>query len=148
MSNKRSQSIKSNKSVHTAVFEALPNRTMMSVSPQGFVQPELVVGQRLPNPGAVVPLASSPVGLTPARVRHAYGLDRIKFGNVNGDGAGQTIAIVDAYDAPTALRDLQTFDRAFGLPDPAFQKVNQNGVAGSFPGTDPNASPQSSWELE
>src|SRR5262245_18440786 len=36
------------------------------------------------------------VGLTPAHVRHAYGFDRILFGgHIVGDGAAQTIAIVD-----------------------------------------------------
>jgi hypothetical protein len=68
-----------------------------------------------------------PTGYTPAQVRHAYGFDQINFGGVVGDGTGQTIAIVDSYDDPTIGSDLVQFDRAFGLPDPAFQKVNQVG---------------------
>jgi subtilase family serine protease len=40
-----------------------------------------------------------------------------------------TIAIVDAYDDPAAWPDLQKFDQHFGLPDPAFRKVNQTGGA-------------------
>ena len=40
-----------------------------------------------------------------------------------GDGSGQTIAIVDAYHDPYAFRDLQAFDRQFGLADPVFTQA-------------------------
>src|SRR5947209_12604607 len=41
-----------------------------------------------------------PYGYAPSQIRHAYGFDQITFngGTVQGDGSGQTIAIVDAYD--------------------------------------------------
>src|SRR5579863_5303395 len=53
--------------------------------------------------------------LTPAQVSHAYGVDKITFGTVRGDGTGQTIAIVDAY-APTNINtDVTVFDTAFGI---------------------------------
>src|SRR5262245_16047051 len=52
---------------------------------------------------------TTPASLTPAQVRHAYGLDQIA-----GDGAGQTIAIVDAYDHPTIASDLHQFSATFG----------------------------------
>ena len=60
--------------------------------------------------------------LTPTQVRHAYGFDQITFTNtsgqvVSGDGSGQTIAIVDAYDAPNIASDLKTFDAAYGISD-------------------------------
>lgn len=50
-------------------------------------------------------------GNTPALIRHAYGFDQV----VN-QGAGQTIAIVDAYDDPAIESDLQVFSSQFGLP--------------------------------
>ena len=55
---------------------------------------------------------------TPVQVRHAYGLDRITFnhGAVRGDGNGQTIAIIDAYDQPNLAGDLAAFDLTFGRP--------------------------------
>jgi hypothetical protein len=53
-----------------------------------------------------------PVGLTPDQVRTAYGLDSLGL-----TGAGQTIAIVDAFDDPTVRRDLVTFSQQWGLPD-------------------------------
>jgi subtilase family serine protease len=46
-------------------------------------------------------------------IRKAYGFDQ-----VNLNGAGQTIAIVDAFDAPTIATDLKAFDSANGLQDP------------------------------
>jgi hypothetical protein len=48
---------------------------------------------------------------SPAQIRHAYGFDQL-----TNNGAGQTIAIVDAFDAPTIASDLDTFSRQFGLP--------------------------------
>ena len=46
-----------------------------------------------------------------------------------GNGAGQTIAIVDAYDDPNVASDLHKFDVQFGLSDPRFTKVSQTGSA-------------------
>ena len=71
--------------------------------------------------------SSSPVGLTPAQMKAAYG-----FSTSNTAGAGTTIAIVDAYDLPTAENDLNVFSSAFGLPacttaNGCFKKVNQTG---------------------
>src|SRR5262245_57365662 len=65
---------------------------------------------------------------TPSQITHAYGFDTVTFtGGVVGDGSGQTIAIVDAFDDPTILSDLQTFDAKYGLPDPVFTKATPQG---------------------
>jgi subtilase family serine protease len=54
----------------------------------------------------------APAGsISPAQMRHAYGLDQVKNG-----GAGQTVAIVDAYGSPTIADDLQVFSAQYGLP--------------------------------
>jgi len=79
----------------------------------------------------------TPVGLTPAEVQHAYGFDQIPAlaGDLNSGGAGQTIAIVMAGDHPSIQSDLHVFDQTFGLPDPVFVKLNQNGsTTGRWPG--------------
>ncbi len=47
-------------------------------------------------------------GLTPSQVRAVY--------NLPSSGGGGTIAIIDAYDAPTIESDLATFDKQFSLP--------------------------------
>src|SRR5262249_10774703 len=66
-------------------------------------------------------LAASPTGLTPQAIKHAYGIDQLLFTNgkhrVHANGSGQTIAIVDAYDAPNIAHDLPVFDKTFHLPD-------------------------------
>ena len=46
--------------------------------------------------------------LTPAQARHIYGFDQI-----TNLGAGQTIAIVDAYDDPNIAADADAFDKQF-----------------------------------
>ena len=65
-------------------------------------------GGRITNP--------NPVGYTPAQISHAYGFDQIMFGGVQGNGARQTIAIVDAFDDPNIYKDLDVFDNTFGVP--------------------------------
>jgi hypothetical protein len=67
---------------------------------------------------------------------HAYGFDQVKFNNgaANGDGTGQTMAIVDAFSNrdsngnDLSFHDLQTFDQQYGLLDPpSFQVVYTQG---------------------
>ncbi len=54
---------------------------------------------------------SSGGGLSPAQFRKAYGVDQLA-----NNGAGITVAIVDAYGNPNAQTDLNAYDKAFGLP--------------------------------
>src|SRR5262249_45958923 len=81
---------------------------------------------------------------TPAGMQLAYGIDKL-IANAN-DGTGQTIAVIDAYDNPAfsssgtpgfVNSDLHFFDQQFGLPDPVFVKVAQDGST-SYPRTDPS----------
>ena len=71
-------------------------------------------------------VSSGPTGLTPYQIQNAYGINQIWFsgGKVMGNGAGQTIAIVTAYDDPNISYDLAAFDSAFGLPNPSFRVSN------------------------
>ena len=48
---------------------------------------------------------------TPAQIRAAYDIP------ASWTGAGEKIAIIDAYGSPTVQSDLDTFDKAFGLKD-------------------------------
>lgn len=110
------------------------------------------------NPARVTGQAS-PYGLTPQQIRTAYGFTGIAFGSISGNGAGQTIAIVDAYNDPYlvgtgtagfATSDLARFDQAFGLPaPPSFIKLGEYGT-GVLPGTDPAGAgnPAGNWETE
>jgi subtilase family serine protease len=73
-------------------------------------------------------------GLTPQQLTNAYGLNAINFssgsGTVKGNGAGETIALIEAYHDPSIASDLTTFDQAFGLSNPSLTVVNQgNGTS-------------------
>ncbi|HEX4142891.1 MAG TPA: pre-peptidase C-terminal domain-containing protein [Pirellulales bacterium] len=90
----------------------------------------------------------SPVGngLNPTQILNAYGINQITFdgGTVQGDGAGQTIAIIDAFNDPNIAEDLATFDTAFGIPaPPSFQVVSQTGSTSVLPVND-----GSGWAVE
>ncbi|MEI6239399.1 MAG: Calx-beta domain-containing protein [Planctomycetia bacterium] len=98
-----------------------------------------------PSGGTMTPLASaSPSGLSAAAMRTAYGMDAIKFGSVTGDGTGQIIAIVDAYDEPTMASDLAAFNTAMSLPSCTLIKVNQTGSSTGLPAADT----KQGWGLE
>jgi hypothetical protein len=113
--------------------ERLESRQLLSLSTAGFAVP-LYVGTYAGT--SVEPLSTAgPTGYSPQQIRQAYGFDNITFqnGTITGNGAGTTIAIVDAYDDPTIANDLRQFDRQYGLTDPIFTKVNQWGSATSLP---------------
>jgi subtilase family serine protease len=51
-----------------------------------------------------------------SQVRAAYGIDRISnFGALPADGRGQTIAIVDLYNDPSIVTDVDGFDQAMHM---------------------------------
>jgi hypothetical protein len=73
-----------------------------------------------------------PSGFGPSNLQSAYAL------SANG-GAGQTVAIVDAYNDPNVTADLNTYRSTYGLPALAsgqFKVVNQNGAASPLPTND------------
>jgi Subtilase family len=99
---------------------------------------------------------------TPQEIRHFYGIDQITFGGIQGTGAGQTIAIIDAYSQPdlrpttdpnytnlSINSDLYDFDQLFGLPDPpSFIKLNENGGTTLPTAYDPNWAIEQSLDVE
>ena len=111
-----------------------------------------------PNGGWVPLSTSAPTGYTPQQLQNAYGFSQVSFAGQKGDGAGQTIALVDAYDNPSFVNStdpnfetsaLHIFDQQFLLPDPpSFIKVNQNGQTTNLPGLDPNGPGAGDWEAE
>jgi subtilase family serine protease len=86
--------------------------------------------------------------LSPTQIRAAYGINNITFTNngstTTGDGTGQTIAIVDAYDDPSISADLTAFDTYYNLPaPPSFTKVGIS--AGGAASTSSFPMPNSGW---
>jgi len=93
--------------------------------------------------------AAHPVGYTPPQILAAYGINQVMFGPSQGDGSGQTIALVDAYDDPNISTDLAQFDQEFNQPDPAsFTVLNQYGseIGSSSTGPRPATDPTGAWE--
>jgi hypothetical protein len=71
--------------------------------------------------------------LTPADLHAAYALP-----TETKPSAAQTVAVIDAFDDPTAEADLGVYDEQFGLPpcttaNGCFRKVNQKGQASPLP---------------
>jgi hypothetical protein len=83
---------------------------------------------------------AAPSGVGAADLRKAYALP------TSTAGAGQTVAVVDAFDDPKAESDLATYRSQYGLPpctsaNGCFRKVDQSG-GGNLP------SPDSGWAEE
>jgi Domain of unknown function (DUF4082)/Fibronectin type III domain len=116
------------------LVNALETRALLSTT--GFVAHPMFVA---------VPYAGSGPGggFTPAQIQQAYGFNKVAFGGVKGDGTGQTIAIIDAYDDPNIQNDLNTFSSQFGLSATTVVRVNQTGGT-SYPSTDGTGG----WEIE
>jgi len=74
--------------------------------------------------------------LTPERLHAAYGLPA-----ETPAGPSQTIAVVDAFNDPTAEEDLAVYDKQFGLGEcttanGCFKKINQHGKSSPLPATE------------
>ena len=74
---------------------------------------------------------------------HVWGCNPQKLTTV-ATGGSRAIAVVDAYDFPTATADLGSYSAAYGLP--AVTPANFSVVYAS--GTQPIADPTGGWELE
>ena len=79
-------------------------------------------------------LAPTGYGFGPSELQSAYNLPS------STDGAGESVAVVDAYDDPTAVSDVATYRSAWGLPacDPSTEagcltKVNDKGQTSPLP---------------
>ncbi|WP_329560889.1 S53 family peptidase [Kitasatospora sp. NBC_01266] len=103
-----------------------------------LVHPAAATGARQANAQADATVS----GYGPADIQSAYNLASAAAAN----GAGETVAIVDAQDDPNAESDLATYRSQFGLPactsaGGCFSKVDENGGT-NYP------SPDSGWAGE
>ena len=88
----------------------------------------------------------TPDGYGPSDLSDAYKLDTTK-------GAGQVVAIVDAYDDPNAEHDLAMYRSQYGLPacttaNGCFRKVNQNGSFSPLPSANASWAGEISLDLD
>ncbi|MFF0017826.1 peptidase S8 [Streptomyces sp. NPDC005374] len=112
---------------------------------------EKQAAQKGVSPATVKPdaAAATPTGYGPTDLRSAYGLTAASANN----GAGQTIAIVDAYDDPNAEADLATYRSYYGLSacttaNGCFKKVGQTGSTTSLPTADSGWAGEISLDLD
>lgn len=92
--------------------------------------------------------AFQPASGTPAWLQQAYDTTWLSANR----GSGDTVAVVDAYDDPTAASDLATYRAHFGLPacttdNGCFTEINQQGQTQAQAGSD-WPSPNSGWLME
>ncbi len=77
----------------------------------------------------VLPMAGGgSSGYSPRQIDSAYGIGGLSFSGVSGNGAGQTIAIVNAYNDPNIKSDLAAFDAQYGLSAPPSFTVDNLGA--------------------
>ncbi|MFJ4784165.1 peptidase S8 [Streptomyces sp. NPDC088794] len=93
--------------------------------------------------------AATPSGYGPTDLQSAYGLTSAAASN----GAGETIAIVDAYNDPNAEADLATYRSYYGLSacttaNGCFKKVSQTGSTTSLPASDTGWAEEISLDLD
>lgn len=103
---------------------------------------------------------SSVAGYHPADLKSAYNLNSLS----STAGAGQTVAIVDAYNDPSAISDVATYRSNFGLPalatcslstgkvtspgGPCIARVGQTGSTTSLPHSNGGWSQEISLDLD
>lgn len=98
---------------------------------------------------AVVPDTARSSEIAPAQTAGAYGpADLQSAYNLAADaasrGGGETVAIVDAYNDPTAQADLNAYRSNYGLPTTTIKVLNQYGATSPLP----PASGTSGWSIE
>jgi hypothetical protein len=104
----------------------------------GTVLPTLVSLGSVAAPGVTPGSNNTGVPYTPQQLAAAYGFDLVSFNGTVGTGAGQTVAIVDAFDDANLLSDANTFSSTFNLPifnngGPTLTVLNQQGAPTPLP---------------
>src|SRR5579871_2659749 len=119
---------------------------------QCFARVEVQPAQR---PSLALAPFALPTGYGPVQFHGAYSLPKVTplVAGSKTNRKAQTIAIVDAYNSPTAFADLRTFDTTFGLPafprcstsvtTACFQAMNEAGGT-----TLPASGVPSGWDVE
>jgi hypothetical protein len=94
-------------------------------------------------------VSSLPEGYGPEQLRSAYQLEQASA----DDGAGETVAVVDAYDDPNAAADLAAYRSEYGLPactvaSGCFRQVNQEGDPSPLPAGNTSWATEESLDIE
>jgi hypothetical protein len=99
--------------------------------------------------GAAEPMARPPgTGYSPQQIREAYGFGDLSDANFTNRGAGQTVAVVIAFDYEEARHDLQVFSNEFGLPAPSKQLFGRVYASGFRPLPDDQWSGEAALDIQ
>jgi subtilase family serine protease len=77
-----------------------------------------------------------PLCYSPQQIRQAYGVQPLL--DVGITGKGRTITLIELAQEPTIEKDLHTFDRLFGLPDPQLKVFAPFGKTPAKPDNQPD----------
>src|SRR3954454_12402271 len=101
------------------------------------------------TPARATPMTAVPAGpaggYTPADLAAAYGV------TVDSSAGARTVAIVDAYNNPNVIADLNTFDAHYGIPaetTTSFKVVNQSGAASPLPANNTGWATEESLDVQ
>jgi N-acetylneuraminic acid mutarotase len=113
---------------------------------RGFATCFAIERTDVPGHKGLFAAAAAPSGYGPSQLDSAYDLPS------GSAGAGETVAVVDAYDDPAAEADLQVYRAQYGLPvcdtaNGCFTKVAQDGST-NYPSPDQGWSTETSLDLD
>lgn len=97
---------------HVVDTDAPPSAGFRNAPPLSAYWADQLSPYAFPNGFKDVSLTAAPwavKGYLPDQIKGAYGISGY-------DGAGQTVAIIDAYASPTILQDVNTWSQRYGLP--------------------------------
>jgi subtilase family serine protease len=109
---------------HVAGPDAAPSPAFVSAQPCSAYWDE-IQATGFTNPYGSGTLPYAPCGYTPEQVKGAYGISGY-------DGAGQTVAIIDAYASPTIEQDVNTWSQLHGVPAFSGNQFSQVVAPGTF----------------
>jgi subtilase family serine protease len=129
---------------HPHYKPAACNAAQKKVGGRAFAQCYAMIRTALAGTVTADAAGPPPTALGPAQIQDAYSLP--------ATGAGQTVAIVDAFGDSSAEADLGVFRAQFGLPacttdSGCFQKVDQRGGT-NYPPDDPGWALETSLDLD
>ena len=111
----------------------------IAIGPQAIPASEAAVSGSGANYGLFrcqVNLAPGENCYDPYQMRHAYNVDSLI--NAGFDGHGKTIVIIDAFQSPNIVQELNTFDTFYGLPGLNVAGSPSNPNLGTFTQIAPN----------
>ncbi|HEV2640959.1 MAG TPA: ricin-type beta-trefoil lectin domain protein [Actinocrinis sp.] len=119
------------------------------LTPGGPVCYALVRNDLKPVHADAIKPNATPSGYSPSSLLSAYNLASAAANN----GGGQTVAVIENADDPNLESDLGTYRAQYGLPacttaNGCFEKVNQSGQQGNYPGGDTGWGTEASLDID